>query len=622
MLEATSDFVGMAKAETGELVYMNKAGRKMVGLLEDEDISSTKILDYHPKWANRLLSEQGLPTAADKGLWRGEGAFLHRDGTEIPTSMVVLSHKDTSGKVQFYSTISRDITDRKQAEDELRQSNERFRLVLKAAPIALFTQDRDLRFTWVYNPTPGFEPDIDAFIGKTDSEIVSPHQAMAPMALKRRVLETGKPAREEISFSTNGNTTWFDLHIEPHRDASGEVIGITCISIDITEKKQLEERLLQSQKMDAIGRLAGGVAHDFNNMLQVINGYCQVLLRRDDLNQPVQNLVGEIEKSGYRAASLTRQLLAFGRKQVLQPRVFDLNAVVGQLHELLHRTLGEDVVLESQLGSNLWNLKADVNQIEQTIVNLAINAREAMPNGGSLTIATTNVAVRPDGASRFEGIARGDYVMLAVTDTGRGMDDETKSKIFEPFFTTKERGKGTGLGLSTVHGIVKQSDGYIFVESKLGKGATFKIYLPRSEEAIQIEEEAALSAAKVDGRATILVVEDEPLVRKAVSSFLTTSQFEVMEAVDGEDALEIVKLHKGHCDAVLTDVIMRGMNGPELAKRLAQEYPKINVIYMSGHTENELERQGMLIPGTIFLQKPFDPDELLHTLNKVLSSAK
>lgn len=391
---------------------------------------------------------------------------------------------------------------------------------------------------------------------------------------------------------------------------------------DVTERRTLEQQLQQSQKMEAIGRLAGGIAHDFNNLLMVISGYSEFLLERLGSEPALLAPAQEIANAAGRATTLTRQLLAFSRKQMLAPRILDLNGVVTENLKMLTRVIGEDIDLVMLPAADLGRVRADASQIEQVIMNLAVNARDAMPSGGKLTIETCNVSLDDDYARFHAPLKPGNYVMLAISDTGGGMDTETQSHIFEPFFTTKGP-KGTGLGLSTVYGIIKQSGGYIWVYSEPEKGTTFKIYLPRVADAIESQAPVIASpelSAAEPGTETILVVEDESNLRYLVRQFLEKQGYRVLQAEDGAAAMQIVVAHEGVINLLLTDVIMPGMNGRELAQRVAELRPNVKILYMSGYTENVIGRNGTLDAGVRLLQKPFTLRDLKNTVREVLDS--
>ncbi|MGH9945533.1 MAG: ATP-binding protein, partial [Pyrinomonadaceae bacterium] len=392
------------------------------------------------------------------------------------------------------------------------------------------------------------------------------------------------------------------------------------VARDVTERKGLEEQLRQAQKMEAVGRLAGGVAHDFNNLLTAITGYSDLSLRRLADNPAVRRNLEEVKKAAERAAGLTRQLLAFSRKQVLQPKVIVLNDVIHDMNKMLQRLIGEDVELRAELDPRLGRVKADPGQIEQVIMNLSVNARDAMPLGGRLTIATANATLTAEDARRHHYVQPGAYVLLSITDTGCGMDEETRKHIFEPFFTTKEVGKGTGLGLSTVYGIVKQSGGYVWADSEIGRGTTFRIYFPRVEAPIRSDIVKDGDGALPQGEETVLLVEDEDIVRELTHEFLEMSGYTVLEARNGRDAITICEQHDGPINLVLTDVVMPQMSGRELVERLAPLRPAMRVLYMSGYTDDQIVHHGVLSESKSFLEKPFTIQALARKVRAVLDA--
>jgi len=383
--------------------------------------------------------------------------------------------------------------------------------------------------------------------------------------------------------------------------------------------RRSEEQLRQWQRVEAIGRLAGGVAHDFNNLLMTILGCSELLLREFDADDPRREEVEEIRRAAQRATSLTHQLLAFGRRQVLQPRVLDLNEIVANMDRMLRRMIGEDIQFLTILAPGLWPAKVDPGQIEQVIMNLVVNARDAMPQGGRLTVETSNMRLDEDYARRHIAVKPGAFVMLAVTDTGCGMNAETQSHLFEPFFTTKEKGKGTGLGLSTVYGIIKQSGGNIWAYSEAGKGSTFKVYLPRAEDPLKRHRPKEIALEVSRGTETILLVEDEEAVRTMISRVLQGSGYTVLEACQGREAIEVCRKHPGPIHLMVTDVIMPQMSGRELAERLAAVRPETKVLFMSGYPDNAIVHHGVLDPGTAFLQKPFTLTALENKVREVLA---
>jgi signal transduction histidine kinase/CheY-like chemotaxis protein len=414
------------------------------------------------------------------------------------------------------------------------------------------------------------------------------------------------------------------VSMAPLRDARDQISGAMAVIQDISQMKavekhrmQLEERLWQSQKMEAVGRLAGGVAHDFNNLLTAVSGYAVLIQSRFEAPDPIRTYADEILTSSDRAAQLTRQLLAFGRRQVLQPRVLDLNDVVRGMEGLLRRLVGEHIDLGTSLDPRLGSVRADQGQIEQVIMNLAVNARDVMPNGGKLTIETRNIDLDGSYFERHGRARTGPHVVLAVSDTGCGMNPETRSHVFEPFFTTKEQDQGTGLGLATVYGVVKQSDGDVWVYSELGQGASFKIYLPRIDQAPTPPKEGSRIQRRT-ATETLLLAEDSDAVRRLLREILRKAGYTVLEARNGAEALEISRTFDGVIDLLLTDMVMPQMSGRELGAHLAMKRPQMKVLFMSGYTEEAIVRNGVLAPGTAFLEKPFTSASVMARVRELL----
>ncbi|MGH7521911.1 MAG: ATP-binding protein [Gemmatimonadales bacterium] len=396
------------------------------------------------------------------------------------------------------------------------------------------------------------------------------------------------------------------------------VRGVVINARDVTERRSLERQLLQAQKLEAVGRLAGGIAHDFNNLLTAILASTDLLLETLPAYHPARDDALETRKAALRAADLTRQLLAFSRQQVLTPRVLHLNGVVEDIAKLLKRLLGEDIDLRTTLAPDLGAVRADPGQLEQVIMNLAVNARDAMPEGGKLTIETANVSLDETYVAAHTVVVPGPYVMIAMSDTGVGMDDATRARVFEPFFTTKPKGKGTGLGLATVYGIVKQSGGYIWVYSEPGHGATFKIYFPRVDDRLDPADRPTPVEASPRGSETVLLCEDQDEVRSLTHRILVAHGYDVLVAGSGAEALELVEAWPHAIDLLLTDVVMPGMSGRDLARQLAPKYPAMKVLYLSGYPDESIVRHGVLEPGVAFLQKPFTAEILARKLREVL----
>ncbi len=442
--------------------------------------------------------------------------------------------------------------------------------------------------------------------------------------------QVAEQAAKEASGGGEGRTVQYRMR---HKDGSWHVIEsgasaildahkkverLVIVNRDVSERRQLEEKFRQAQKMEAVGRLSGGVAHDFNNLLGVIIGYAEFLQESLEPENRLRSSVDEILKAGKRAATLTRQLLAFSRQQVLDPKVLDLNGVVADMEKMLRRLIGEDVALSTVLSPDLGRLKADQGQLEQVVMNLVVNARDAMPQGGKLVIDTQNMVMDEAFIRRYPyPVQAGPYVCLTVTDSGIGMDAETKARAFEPFFTTKEKGKGTGLGLSTVYGVVKQSGGYIDIDSSPGAGTTFKIYLPRVHEAIKAETSTA-PATSFTGNETILLAEDETSLRTLTRNTLELCGYKVLEAKDGVEALEVSDHHQGPIDLLLTDMVMPVMGGRALAQELSRRRPEIRLAYMSGYTGQAVGSQGPVDPGSVFLLKPFTRELLTRKIREAL----
>ena len=448
------------------------------------------------------------------------------------------------------------------------------------------------------------------------------HPDDLPMVLDAAKEAKGSAVGRRIEYRMrrkDGEWVVLESTASPIRNAAGNVEKLVIVNRDISERRHLELQLRQSQKMDAIGRLSGGVAHDFNNLLGVIIGYSEVLQDQIKEGDRLRVCVDQILQAGKRAASLTRQLLAFSRQQVLEPKVLLLNGVVGDMEKMLRRLIGEDVQLTTKLDAKLGKVRADQGQIEQVIMNLAVNARDAMPEGGDISIETANTEMDEAFVKRYPyPVQTGPYILLTVSDTGTGMDDVTKQRIFEPFFTTKEKGKGTGLGLSMVYGVVKQSNGYIDVFSTVGQGTTFKIYLPRiDQEPEEHTTKTALSKA-FRGNETILLVEDEKNLCVLTRNLLEHYGYAVLEAESGAQALAVSRQNAGAIHLLLTDIVMPGIGGRALAQTLSRERPGIRVVYMSGYTGQTVGGQTILSPGAHFLQKPFTREDLARKIREAL----
>ena len=504
---------------------------------------------------------------------------------------------------------------------QLAEREELFRLIGESAADMIAVVDVDghrLYNSPSYQKILGYSAEE---LGKTSAyEQIHPEDRQMVMEAAREARQTGIGRRLEYRLRhKDGHWLVLESTASGVKDPEGKVEKLVIVNRDITERQQLEQQLYRSQKLDAIGRLSGGIAHDFNNLLGVIIGYSEALQRGIAPDDPFREAADEIQNAGKRAATLTQQLLAFSRKQVLEPKVLDLNTVVAEMEKMLRRLIREDIELSISRSSKLGRIKADRGQIEQVILNLAVNARDAMPQGGELTIETEDAELDESTVNRFAYVVPGAYVMLRITDSGCGMDAELRSHIFEPFFTTKEQGKGTGLGLATVYGVIKQSGGYIWVDSEVGKGTTFKIYLPRVEEAIEDKPESGSPVGLVQMHRTVLLVEDERSLRKLTRTMLEEFGCTVLEAMDAAQALAIAGQTKSTIDLLLTDVIMPGMSGRAVVDKLAPLRPGMKVLFMSGYTDRVLARHGALENGIIILRKPFNREDLARRMEEVLS---
>jgi two-component system cell cycle sensor histidine kinase/response regulator CckA len=513
---------------------------------------------------------------------------------------------------------------RRRLELQLAESQQQLAMIFDASPeaIALESNERLSYVNPAYARLYGYGHPGE-LVGLHVSTILAPESVERMLEMGRaRVRGEAVPTSYEFTgLRRDGSRVEIAISISSAK--VGERSFIISIERDITQHRQLEAQLRQSQRMEAVGRLAGGIAHDFNNLLTAISGFGQLTLEALPPEDPLRRNLEEIHRAADRAAGLTRQLLAFSRQQILKPRVLDLNGVVGETLEMLRRVIGEDIAIETDLAPDLGRIRADPGSMVQVLMNLAVNARDAMPQGGRLRLRTANQTLTSqEGAGAFE-VRAGEYVALEIADTGTGMTPEILMHIFDPFFTTKEVGKGTGLGLSTVYGIVKQSGGYIWAKSEPGLGARFHLYLPRVDEAVEKSGPAVdLAAPVARGEETVLVVEDEAAVRALVRTILRSRGYQVLVAGNGREALERIADFEGTIDLLLTDVVMPEMSGRDLAELVVARHPEIQVLYMSGYTTDVISEGGLLEPGVNFLQKPFGPDLLGQTVRQLLDGAR
>ena len=612
----TANVIFLQLDTAGIVRNLNAAAEEITGYARAEVVGRP--------WFERLVPRDRYPYAWEEfdrlmkeGTAAGsfENPILTKQGEE---RQIMWRNKTLreGGRIVGIISFGMDVTDRRRAEEQQARLS---RVVEQAAESIVIT---DPQGTMIY-VNPAFES-ISGYsraeaVGQNSRLLKSGHQ---DAAFYRRMWETlirGEVWKGRlVNRRKDGTLFQEDATIGPVRDASGRIVNYVAVKHDVTNQMRLERQLMQAQKMEAVGRLAGGVAHDFNNLLGVITGYGEITRGKLRVDDPLRAKVDQILKAAERAAGLTRQLLAFSRQQVLQPRIVDLNDLVSNLEKMLRRLIGEDVELATSLDPGLGSVKADPGQIEQVLMNLAVNARDAMPDGGRLTIETRNAELDPDYAARRPPTRTGPYVMLAVTDSGMGMDAETQSHLFEPFFTTKEMGKGTGLGLSTVYGIVKQSGGYIWCYSEVGLGTTFKVYLPRVDEETAPANRPAAAAPSAGGSETLLLIEDDPALRELLAETLEEGGYTVLVANDGAAALQIADEYAGAIHLIVTDVIMPGLTGRQAAETIKAARSEVEILFISGYTNDAIAKHGVLEPGAKFLSKPFTPDELLRKVREVL----
>ncbi|CAN5295656.1 hypothetical protein BH11PLA2_BH11PLA2_28770 [soil metagenome] len=613
-----------------ELKYTrwNPAAERMFGFTEAEVLGKHPIEVIIPPQSKAVVAEIFARLSAGEMNAHGRSENITKDGRTIFCEWHNTPLFNPDGTFRGILSLAQDITDQREADQALHASEQRLQHVLSSSPAVMltlkFVEGHIRGINWISENLRaifGYEP-AEALGAQWWPENVHPDDRERITTQFLTDLQADGHTLHEFRFRHNdGRYLWTRSEFKLVRDAAGLPLEAIGSWSDITERKQLQDQFHQAQKMEAVGQLASGVAHDFNNLLTIINGYCELLIEQFPSNDPKRGMLEEIQKAGMSSAGLTRQLLVFSRQQVLAPQILDLNLVVTETEKLLRRVIGEDILLHTTLHPHLDTIKADPGQLEQVLMNLAVNARDAMPGGGKLTIETKNVELSKDYTRMHPEVRPGHYVMLAVTDTGTGMTSEVRRRLFEPFFTTKDVGKGTGLGLAVVHGIVKQSEGSIEVYSEPGIGTLFKIYLPRVEQAASAGKSRLGLGPAPRGTETILLAEDEDGVRALTLLALRMCGYVVLEAKNGDEALRLAQKFGEPIDLLVTDVVMPGMGGRRLAEQMQLLQPKIKVLYLSGYTDDAVIRHGILQDQVNFLQKPFAPLALSHKVRAVLAQS-
>jgi PAS domain S-box-containing protein len=622
----------LAEAPSGKILLHNAEAQRIWG--RPIESGGDDVWDYggddivHAD--GRSYGPGELPLARsvrDGEVVTGEELRVHRaDGTWAVVAVSTTPIRDEHGQIVAAVATSYDITARAELDEELKKAQGRIQGIIDTVDGIVWEVDlASFCFTYVSQQAErllGY-PIADWYQPNFWTSIILPDDRESAIGY---CLEcTARHEAHEFEYrvhARDGRLVWLRDIVSVIVE-NGRAVALRGIMVDVTAQRQTEEQLRQAQKMEAIGNLAGGIAHDFNNLLSIILSYSSMLARQMASGDPRRVELQEIEAAGLRAAELTRQLLAFGRKQILQPKVVNLNDILTGMERMLRRLIGEDIELSVVVDPALGKAKVDPGQIEQIVMNLAVNSRDAMPHGGKLTLETANVELDERYAAEHVGAAAGSHVMLAVSDNGSGMDKATLSRVFEPFFTTKEQGKGTGLGLATVFGIVKQSGGNVFAYSELGKGTTLKVYFPRADAlATETEEPGVRTTGLLNGTETILLVEDDEHVRGLARTILQRAGYHVLEARDGGDALRMCRQHPDVIHVLVTDVIMPQMSGRELSEQLALLRPAMKVLFMSGYTDDSIVHHGVLESGVAFLQKPITPQALTRKVREVLAAPR
>jgi PAS domain S-box-containing protein len=633
LIDAVVDYAIYMIDLDGRVASWNTGAQRLKGYSADEIIGQPFSRFFTPEDQEREFPKEALTTAAEKGRFESEGWRVRRDGTQFWALAVIDAVRDRDGRLVGFAKVTRDMTERRLEQERLLESERRFRYLVQAVvDYAIFQlEPNGIVSTW--------NPGAERIKGYSESEIIGQHfsrfyteedrAADRPAAALAIAARDGRFEAEGLRVRKDGTRFWASVIIDPIRNEAGELIGFAKVTRDITERmetqrilRETQEQLAATQRMEAVGQLSGGIAHDFNNLMMIIQGNLESAQRAARaLGQPAANLqrsIANAMRGAQRATTLTHRLLAFSRRQPLNPKTLDLNKYLPGVAEFLQRSLGERIEVEVAGAPGLWPIEVDVAQLESSLVNLAINARDAMPEGGKLTLEALNQNLDAEYSRRNPEVPPGQYVLICVSDTGCGMTPDVLSRAFEPFFTTKDIGQGTGLGLSQVYGYVKQSGGNIKVYSEVGQGTTVKMYFPRSGgQPKQTEEDWDTPGAGLD-KETILVVEDDADLRAYLVEVLRDLNYRVIGAHDAVAALGILEEPSMSVDLLLTDVVMPGMNGRELANRARQIRPKLRVLFMSGYSRNAVVHQGRVDPDVQLVQKPVSISELATRVRDLL----
>jgi PAS domain S-box-containing protein len=623
LTEAAPDAIVGVDAE-GRIVLVNSRAEELFDYAAAELVGQSVELLVPERYREAHVQHRTRYNAAPYTRRMGDGLDLagrRKNGTEFPAEISLSPVETPDGPLVV--TVVRDVSERRAAGIALRESEERYRNLVDQVSDGFFVTDQSGVITFASRPLAAIfgVPGPEDLVGRRFTEFLTPNAGEELRALFRESIEAGTTPDVVTTEIVRPDGTVADVEVKPTSIVvGGRVVGSRGVVRDITERRRLEAQLRQSQKLEAIGQLAGGVAHDFNNLLTVILSEAELTGDALPEGHPVSEALQAIRDAGRRGAALTRQLLTFSRRQPVESTVFSFNDVVAEMRTMLRRLIGEDVELVTHVEPGLGAVKADRGQIEQVLLNLVVNARDAMPGGGRLAIETANVTLDETYVRSHHDATAGEHALLAVSDTGTGMSRETQAHIFEPFFTTKESGKGTGLGLATVYGIVKQSGGHIAVYSEVGHGTTFKVHLPVVSDAPEAVTKAATPAASLKGSETVLLIEDDEALRRISGKVLESFGYRVLTAASGSEGLALAERSAFAIDILVSDVVLPGMSGRELAAKLARERPGLRVLFVSGYTDDAVVHRGLIEPGMPFLQKPFELDSLARKVREVLDA--